>query len=251
MKENFISGVHNYCDRWCERCRFVDRCQVSSNEKLLNLEIQMALTDSEEEKMKMTMQHVADTFAELRTMLDAMIKEQGLDWDEIMATEYIKPEPTVSQKKLEERGMRYIKAVDAFFEKHADYFEPDNITRKLLTSPTDPDELGEKVKTALEVIRWFTMFITVKINRAWNGKQEDPLFEDCDPVQMDFNGSAKVALLAIQESMESWEVLRHTFVELEDDMLDILALLDGTKKGVEREFPDAYKFVRPGFDEGM
>ena len=22
----FISGIYNYCDRWCERCAFTDRC---------------------------------------------------------------------------------------------------------------------------------------------------------------------------------------------------------------------------------
>src|SRR5262249_49183045 len=26
--DRFISGVYNYCDRWCERCRFNNRCMV-------------------------------------------------------------------------------------------------------------------------------------------------------------------------------------------------------------------------------
>ena len=26
--EQFISGIHNYCDRWCERCAFTARCQT-------------------------------------------------------------------------------------------------------------------------------------------------------------------------------------------------------------------------------
>ncbi|MDY6953748.1 MAG: hypothetical protein SWE60_19750 [Thermodesulfobacteriota bacterium] len=24
--EQFISGIHNYCDRWCERCPLTSRC---------------------------------------------------------------------------------------------------------------------------------------------------------------------------------------------------------------------------------
>lgn len=24
--KNFISGIYNYCDRWCERCAFTARC---------------------------------------------------------------------------------------------------------------------------------------------------------------------------------------------------------------------------------
>jgi hypothetical protein len=23
---NFITGIYNYCDRWCERCAFTSRC---------------------------------------------------------------------------------------------------------------------------------------------------------------------------------------------------------------------------------
>ena len=25
-EERFISGIYNYCDRWCERCRMTQRC---------------------------------------------------------------------------------------------------------------------------------------------------------------------------------------------------------------------------------
>ena len=25
---NAIPGIHNYCDRWCERCSFTSRCNV-------------------------------------------------------------------------------------------------------------------------------------------------------------------------------------------------------------------------------
>jgi hypothetical protein len=24
----FIPGIYNYCDRWCERCRFTSRCLI-------------------------------------------------------------------------------------------------------------------------------------------------------------------------------------------------------------------------------
>ena len=27
-----ISGIYNYCDRWCERCAFVERCAVGIEE---------------------------------------------------------------------------------------------------------------------------------------------------------------------------------------------------------------------------
>src|SRR5262245_58416083 len=30
---NFISGIYNYCDRWCERCAFTSRCFLYATEK--------------------------------------------------------------------------------------------------------------------------------------------------------------------------------------------------------------------------
>ena len=29
----YIDGIFNYCDRWCERCRFEDRCRVRHEER--------------------------------------------------------------------------------------------------------------------------------------------------------------------------------------------------------------------------
>jgi len=31
-EEKFVSGIHNYCDRWCERCTFTARCRVAETE---------------------------------------------------------------------------------------------------------------------------------------------------------------------------------------------------------------------------
>ncbi|HVE57390.1 MAG TPA: hypothetical protein VNB22_11225 [Pyrinomonadaceae bacterium] len=32
MSDKFVSGIHNYCDRWCERCTFTARCRVAEAE---------------------------------------------------------------------------------------------------------------------------------------------------------------------------------------------------------------------------
>ncbi len=29
---DFISGIYNYCDRWCERCPFTSRCLLYATE---------------------------------------------------------------------------------------------------------------------------------------------------------------------------------------------------------------------------
>lgn len=65
----------------------------------------------------------------------------------------------------------------------------------------------------------------------------------------DSDGSAKVALIAIDRSIAAWGVMRKHFPERENNMLDILVHLDRLRKGVEKTFPNARAFIRPGFDK--
>ena len=106
------------------------------------------------------------------------------------------------------------------------------------------------VREAFQIVSYDLIFIRVKLHRALDGKDavgtEDD-FLDEGPVQNDWNGSAKVALISIERSAEAWGVLasatgQETPIVLADQLRDLRA-------EVERAFPDAWRFQRPGFDE--
>jgi hypothetical protein len=65
----------------------------------------------------------------------------------------------------------------------------------------------------------------------------------------DSDGSAKVALIAIDRSMAAWTHMYNYFLNLQDQILAVLAQLDRLRKRVETIFPEARNFIRPGFDE--
>jgi len=65
----------------------------------------------------------------------------------------------------------------------------------------------------------------------------------------DSDGSAKVALIAIERSMTAWGGMYSFFPSHRDQILGIIKHLDGLRRRVERVFPEARDFVRPGFDE--
>ena len=44
---DFIPGIYNYCDRWCERCLYTDRCRTFAMEKVF-----MRKLDKEKETIK-------------------------------------------------------------------------------------------------------------------------------------------------------------------------------------------------------
>jgi len=72
--------------------------------------------------------------------------------------------------------------------------------------------------------------------------------QDLDEFPKDSDGSAKVALIAIDRSIAAWGQMREHFVEHRDDILDVLVHLDRLRRKTETLFPDARVFVRPGFD---
>jgi hypothetical protein len=77
---------------------------------------------------------------------------------------------------------------------------------------------------------------------------DDSEFED-EEYPKDSDGSAKVALIAIERSMAAWTHMHTHFPSHQDQILDILNQLDRLRKRVETIFPEARNFVRPGFDE--
>ena len=111
-------------------------------------------------------------------------------------------------------------------------------------------QVVNEMKDAIETIQWFEFFIEVKFARALSGlfdKIEGE--EDEDEVQSDYNGSAKIALIAVDRSISAWEIMMKHFPDQADDMLDFVALLSKIKSAGNESFPIAMKFVRPGFDE--
>jgi hypothetical protein len=125
------------------------------------------------------------------------------------------------------RAADWLKAHRARFEAHAD----------------------PGVREALEVIGWDVWLVEAKITRALHGRDEARTGElpDDHPVQNDWNGSAKVALISIARSESAWRTIAQA---APDERAALFA--DGLghlRRAVERDFPDAMAFARPGFDK--
>jgi len=70
-----------------------------------------------------------------------------------------------------------------------------------------------------------------------------------DAAQNDSNGSAKVALIAIDRSMNAWGALQSCLPEKKDSTAPLMVVLERLRDGIETVLPQARDFLRPGFDE--
>src|SRR5438874_2098563 len=79
-ESRFIDGVFNYCDRWCEKCRFNDRCRVYDQE--LAMKERHEILGEDPSDPKLVMEDVAATFEQTMEMLKKMAEEMGVDLSE-------------------------------------------------------------------------------------------------------------------------------------------------------------------------
>jgi len=146
----------------------------------------------------------------------------------------------------------YYEIVDKWFKENEFLFKEkeDELYEQLIMELplANPEHEAVTIKDAVEVITFYLFFINVKLMRALHGLFEDR-YELPDDLPKDSDGSAKIALIAIDRSISAWGKLLKHLPKSEDEILDILVLLERLRNRTEKEFPDARKFVRPGFDE--
>lgn len=233
-EENFISGIHNYCDRWCERCAFIERCRVGAAEA--------RMTDEERDPdSEAFWRNLANIFAEAQTMLIAKAEEFGIEIQPISDEDFEKHRQRegdfVENQELSALSERYWKEVRQTLN-NRDFW--------IIFAPTDEETSAEM----LEIISWYQFFIAAKIRRGFhslldiNGTYKP---EELDDTESNANGSIKIALIAVERSIMAWTALMSP--ENAQTIAPCLNLLEKIKRQTDQKFPHAYDFIRPGFDK--
>jgi hypothetical protein len=251
----FISGIYNYCDRWCERCPLSNRC--------LNYAMEKEEDDGDPEARDLTNEKfwkkLENTFRDTIEMVREDAKEMGVDLDdpnlqaEVEAQERLERRRAARNRPVARAAMAYAKAADKWFKEAEPAFQAKGIELETLARIEVGDPRGEiaELSEFVDVIRWYQHFIYVKLSRAIGSRATEELEtdEELKAFPKDSDGSAKIALIAMDRSIAAWSELRTTLGPDEADaILDLLAELAAIRRETEKLFPDARGFKRPGFD---
>jgi len=247
----FISGIYNYCDRWCERCSFTARCLVYATEQLED-DGDPAARDVRNAAFWRRLQGI---FEQTRQMIEEIAAEHGIDLSERQpeveqALERHKQRRAAAKTTpLARAAQSYLKQAEAWFEAHKGLFaeKGKELVAKAKWGLAGVEQECCQLKDLVEVIRWYQPFIYTKLTRACSSSLRQPA-EPAPGLPTDADGSAKIALIAIDRSLNAWAELRNFFPEQTDSLLELLVGLDRLRRQVEAAFPNARKFVRPGFD---
>jgi hypothetical protein len=227
--EGNIVGIYNYCDRWCERCAFTSKC--------LNYASSKDAPDSDGPEL---WDYLHNVFEATMLMLDEMMGKMGIDPEEIK-----KMEPPEESDPKDHPLYKKVYDQSSAMHQWLEQNKPGELFQEVIELVPDENPKNLRFKDSLEVIYFYNFFISAKIYRALIGDDD---FEKGE-IQTDSNGSAKIALIAIDRLIGAWSVVMENMTDHEDEILKFLVALADIRKQIEYTFPLARKFVRPGFDD--
>jgi hypothetical protein len=200
---------------------------------------------------------LSEIFKTTLELVKEMADSEGIDLDALDTGKSVEEHRTLQKAAKDHNISRAAKAytdmAENWIKEARAFFMSSEETGPRFQSIPENGEAPEKdgIEDALEVIQYYQHQIYVKLARAISGWMEEESENDDEPAQYakDSDGSAKVALIGLDRSIAAWGIIDRRFPTFRShDVPAILTHLERLRRSVEKVFPDARGFLRPGFD---
>lgn len=254
LEVGFIPGIYNYCDRWCERCEQQLHCMSFVMGKKIEEKGGFKFNRESSLEGNTLWNRLKDVFESTYEVLKEVAEERGIKLEDIYAAENIdqgfwgntmENRTKIEACNSEVEGtdiiricMIYEDLADKYLERIFEYL--DNKEEKITNLVLDD---------ALEVVNWYLDLIQAKMRRALYGYLSQEVYENEETE--DYNGSTKVALIAIERSLESWQKIKLFCKEFKEPIDHLRVVLMQLRKDIQKQFPEARDFQRPGFEKPL
>ncbi len=245
-KNDYISSIYNYCDRWCERCEYTDNCRLFSME----IERKERSDSSDPNDMNEFAKELHKSFADTIKMIEDYTEKFGID---ISSLEEV-PENDHIDTPLSFLSARYFQDASEYLKKLREEIKANGLENAAISAiiPQNPGmvELLE-ILECFEIIQWYHTMIPVKIERA-NSSSQDMDTIDRDEKEFakyDMDGSAHVAYKSILKSMTALGKVHGWTENLKEETLNLIIDAGRIKTLIEKEFPGTLTFVWPPVED--
>jgi len=229
-KQNTIESIYNYCDRWCEECRFRNNCLLSLMEE--EFYEKNIFSDKSE--------NMLEAFDDMLNASVQMLAEMGIDNATIISPENASEDIQLDLKShpLFKETQKYMKLLNAWLHPK---------TKKALCSIGSEFESNtmEYLKP-LTLLGHYSVLVHTKTNRALNSLLNSNISEACI---FDMNATARLILDCTTKSKKNLVSILNAEKNSNDELIPLLGSLEKTEKLIESNFPKARTFIRPGLDE--
>jgi hypothetical protein len=233
---DFISGIYNYCDRWCERCPMTHRCFLFYQEAK-----QRARTISEgkdPDDLQVVVESVEENLKETEELIVKAAEERGIDLEELVPESFEDCRARVLEQSIHKKAHKFAMSCHRFLDDLCSYIHEEEQKGESCESLAELQE-------CFEVLGWYHMQIAVKIDRALTGKIGKKITKTD---RLDAAGSAKVAYLGLLRCLDSLTKVYENNQPMASQVMPLLNAIYDLIEDVDREFPGHKKFKRPGFD---
>jgi len=231
MNTDRIDFISSYCDGWCERCSFTMRCSAYA------CRVAMAMCEDTAQALELAVgrPHPVDGEPE--------VPDADFDVENVLPTaeELAEVDRQERSRDARIRAIPLARRARAYSMRSSDWL---NDRLDALRATADA-----VVAEALDVVAHDSYFVAAKLHRALDGRDRHQTGEEVDdhPVQNDWNGSAKIALISVERSELAWRTIAQATSD--DRALAFADRLHDIRHLIHQEFSRAMEFVRPGFDE--
>src|SRR5690606_20035640 len=181
---NYIDGIFNYCDRWCERCPFTSQCRTFAMEQEYERAEQEGRDpedidwDSFWTRVGLSFDNTPPEWLGEFDDDDRPEFDLGIEFEESSdAFERLLDERTDSHPLLP-RAHDYASATHRWLREHAKGWASPPAGAPVSGAASQLREDDVHIGDALAVIGWYHTLIAVKLNRAVSGLLENDLRDE-------------------------------------------------------------------------
>ena len=253
-KKDFIPGIFNYCDRWCERCEHTARCRLAADLAKAERRRRRKGKASADESMEAAMEDVGRSMEVVLRALHKRARKEG--WDlEAADTAAIEAHEDDLRRRCEghplseeahrwcKEGMKLVEDLQPLLRAEGEDLQK----RCEFMDVQDEAKRLEALAAAMEVIAFDSTLVMAKMRRAMDGLLESADEKDFmyEIALEDANGSAAVILRCLKRDRPALVRIYEHDERLEEQALGLLARLDRMEKGLAEALPGAMTFVWP------
>ena len=248
MKQ-YINGIYNYCDRWCERCPLASECGnyapyfTGGAEELLK----------QDKNNRQFWNSVDGRASEVLAFAQKMAEVQGVDVSDVEVIDTRKKfdlfQGEAKTNEVLRVGRKYEDQVDDWFDEAGEKYPlraEDVSVSELKLAPEAPFENIDEINNMIEVVFRYQLQIYLKLSRAFFSKGKEELGEQEGE---DSNGAARLIVEFIDRSLVGWHEFYNSFTDDQASILPIMFTLLSIRNRLLKEFPTVMEFNRAGFDD--
>lgn len=258
MHEN-ISGIYNYCDRWCEKCAYTHRCLLFKQEA--EREIEYILKDEGTEEENYFSKFSADELEDIEQLFADDLEENDFSMEEELdfggeedeEFDELEPDDFLDEEYLDEEkdDSEFHPLVQLSDELFSEFESYERLIKRIFpTEVKKYDTLVPLIKN-LQVLSWYAPQIVVKIRMCyWAKKQIEKAGNNGSQEHEEetLNVSARLAYLGIEKCITALKELLSYHEEIQEDTNLFLSTFNVIRKMFLEEFPNGQTYKRPYFD---